>query len=283
MKKTESLGGADMKNYRMTVQYDGGRYHGWQVQKTSDMTIQGKLQNVLASLAGRPVEVIGSGRTDAGVHAAGQVANFHIEGGHTPKELLEYLNRYLPEDIAVTELCETDARFHSRYHAQSKTYCYRIHTSPVPNVFERKYVYTYAEPLDVAAMERAASLLTGTHDYTSFCGNKHMKKSAVRTVFDISVRKAENELNLSFTGDGFLQNMVRIMTGTLIEVGNGRREAESMTAVLAAKNREAAGYTAPPHGLRLEKVTYDIADHSTFLPERCSHPHLSHMHLLPVS
>lgn len=254
--------GTGRKNYRMTVRYDGGRYRGWQVQRASDMTIQGKLQKVLESLAGHPVEVIGSGRTDAGVHAVGQVANFHMEGGHSPEELLAYLNRYLPEDIAVTELEEADARFHSRYHARSKTYCYRIHTSPVPNVFERRYVYTYTEPLDADAMERAAGLLVGTHDYTSFCGNKHMKKSAVRTVTDIAVCRTDSEIKLYYTGDGFLQNMVRIMTGTLIEVGSGRRDAESMPAVLAAGDRAAAGYTAPPHGLRLEKVTYGTVDGS---------------------
>lgn len=251
-----------MKNYRMIVQYDGGRYRGWQVQRTTDMTIQGKLENVLGSLAGHPVEVIGSGRTDAGVHAAGQVANFHMEEGYSPEELLEYLNRFLPEDIAVTELSEAAARFHSRYHAVSKTYCYRIHTSTAPNVFERRYVYTYTEPLDMDAMERAAALLVGTHDYTSFCGNRHMKKSAVRTIWDIAVHRTDSEIRICYTGDGFLQNMVRIMTGTLIEVGSGRRDADSMPAVLAAKNREAAGYTAPPQGLRLEKVVYGTVDGS---------------------
>lgn len=251
-----------MKNYRMTVQYDGTRYRGWQVQKSTDATIQGKLEHVLSTFAGHPVEVIGSGRTDAGVHAVGQVANFHIDDAFSGEELLETLNRYLPDDIAVTELSQVEERFHSRYHATSKTYCYRIHTSPVPNVFERKYVYTYTEPLDVGKMQQAAALLVGTHDFASFCGNRHMKKSTVRTIFDIEFCRLEQELAIYYTGDGFLQNMVRILTGTLIEVGSGRRAPESMKEILTEKNREAAGYTAPPQGLRLEKVTYDTVDGS---------------------
>lgn len=245
-----------MKNYKITLQYDGTRYRGWQVQKSTDATIQGKLQAVLESLAGHPVEVIGSGRTDAGVHASGQVANFHMDEQFGAQEIFAHLNRYLPEDIAVTEIEEVEDRFHSRFQAVSKTYCYRIHTSQIPNVFERKYVYTYTEPLDVERMRRAAQRLTGTHDFASFCGNKHMKKSTVRTIMDISFVQKDGELEIQYTGDGFLQNMVRILTGTLIEVGSGRREPESMGEILAAKNREAAGYTAPPQGLRLEKVNY---------------------------
>lgn len=251
-----------MKNYRITVQYDGTRYRGWQVQKSTDATIQGKLEHVLSTLAGHPVEVIGSGRTDAGVHAVGQVANFHIDDDFSGEELMETLNRYLPEDIAVTEIVEVEERFHSRYHATSKTYCYRIHTSTVPNVFERKYVYTYTDALDVGKMQQAASFLMGTHDFSSFCGNRHMKKSTVRTIIDIEFRRMERELAIYYTGDGFLQNMVRILTGTLIEVGSGRRDPESMKDILAAKDREAAGYTAPPQGLRLEKVTYGTVDGS---------------------
>ena len=251
-----------MKNYRITVQYDGTRYRGWQVQKSTDATIQGKLEHVLSTLAGLPVEVIGSGRTDAGVHAVGQVANFHIDDVFSGEELMETLNRYLPEDIAVTEIAEVEERFHSRYHATSKTYCYRIHTSTVPNVFERKYVYTYTDALDVGKMQQAASFLMGTHDFASFCGNRHMKKSTVRTIIDIEFRRMEHELAIYYTGDGFLQNMVRILTGTLIEVGSGRRDPESMKDILAAKDREAAGYTAPPQGLRLEKVTYGTVDGS---------------------
>ena len=209
-----------MKNYKITVSYDGTRYKGWQVLKSTDATIQGKLQMVLSALAGHPVEVIGSGRTDAGVHD----------------------------------------RFHSRYQAVEKTYRYRIRTSPVPNVFERKFLYQYGQTLDVDKMKKAAQALVGTHDFASFCGNRHMKKSTVRTIFSIDLVERDGEIEILYCGNGFLQNMVRILTGTLIEVGRGERAPESMPALLKAKERKQAGYTAPPQGLRLEKVTYETMD-----------------------
>ncbi len=249
-----------MTNYKITVQYDGTRYKGWQVQKNTDMTIQGKIQNVLETFAGHPVEVIGSGRTDAGVHAKGQVANFHLGGQYTKEAILENLNRYLPEDIAVMDIEEVDERFHSRYHAVEKTYQYRIHTGNIPNVFERKYMYDYKEPLNVERMREAADHLCGTHDYTSFCGNSKFKKSAVRTVNSITVEQINDEILLTFSGNGFLQNMVRILTGTLIEVGNGTKNPGYMPAILEARDRAKAGYTAPPQGLILAEVTYHERD-----------------------
>ena len=230
-----------MANYRMTIQYDGTRYSGWQSQHATDATIQGKLETVLTRMTGQQVDVIGSGRTDAGVHAIGQVG----------------LNRYLPEDIAVSSLTEVDGRFHSRYQAVCKTYRYRIHTGAVPDVFARRYVYDYRIPLDVERMREAAGLLLGEHDFKSFCGNTRMKKSTVRTLYEIRVEEHESEIDLFFTGNGFLQNMVRILTGTLIEVGDGRREPGSMTDVLARRDRQAAGYTAPALGLALLSVEYE--------------------------
>ena len=230
-----------MKNYKITVSYDGTRYKGWQVLKSTDATIQGKLQMVLSALAGHPVEVIGSGRTDA-------------------EEIFEDLNRHLPEDIAVTKIKEVDDRFHSRYQAVEKTYRYRIRTSPVPNVFERKFLYQYGQTLDVDKMKKAAQALVGTHDFASFCGNRHMKKSTVRTIFSIDLVERDGEIEILYCGNGFLQNMVRILTGTLIEVGRGERAPESMPALLKAKERKQAGYTAPPQGVRLEKVTYETMD-----------------------
>lgn len=248
-------------NYRILVQYDGSRYKGWQVQKSTDATIQGKLQMVLESLVGYPVEVIGSGRTDAGVHALGQVANFHLKEEFDEEKLLWHLNRYLPEDIAVVSVEACEERFHSRYHATKKTYRYRIHTSMIPNVFERKYVYTYPDAgLNVERMREAASFLVGTHDFAGFCGNRKMKKSTVRTIEDIEITKEAQEILLDFTGDGFLQNMIRIMVGTLIEVGNGSREASSIAEVFEAKDRSLAGYTAPPQGLTLMRVCYGKMD-----------------------
>lgn len=246
-----------MNNYRITVQYDGTRYRGWQTLGSTDETIQGKLADVLSKMAGADVAVIGSGRTDAGVHARGQVANFYLSDAWDTEEIQDYLNRYLPEDIAVTQCRKVDERFHSRYQAKRKTYLYRIHTGRIPEVFERKYVYDYQMPLDAERMKKAAELLTGTHDFRSFCGNKKMKKSTVRTIYDIRVEKNGQELQLFYTGDGFLQNMVRILTGTLIEIGDGRREPEEIAEILEAKDRECAGYTAPACGLTLLEVVYE--------------------------
>ena len=253
-----------MANYRMLIQYDGTNYKGWQVQNSTDNTIQGKLQNILSILAGSPVEVIGSGRTDAGVHALGQVANFHIDmpDEMSATDLINYINEHLPEDIAVTTLVPADERFHARYSEKGKTYRYRIHVSPIANVFEKRFIYTYTDmPLDTDAMRKAAALLTGKHDYKSFCGNRHMKKSTVRTITSIDFKEVTDdnglrEVDIYYSGDGFLQNMIRILTGTLIEVGTGRRTPESMSDLLEAKDRKAAGYTAPPQGLCLMEVYY---------------------------
>lgn len=245
-----------MKNYKITVQYDGTRYKGWQVQKSTEDTIQGKLQHVLETLVKHPVEVIGSGRTDAGVHASGQIANFHIEDGYCEEEIMRWLNELLPGDIAVTEICEVEERFHSRYQAEKKMYRYRIHTSIVPNVFERKYVYEYLMPLDIERMRKAADFLIGTHDFKAFCGNKKMKKSTVRRIYQIEIEERNSEISIVYTGNGFLQNMIRIITGTLIEIGDGRREPEEMIQILESKDRSRAGYTVPPQGLILEQVTY---------------------------
>ena len=246
-----------MKNYKITIQYDGTRYKGWQVQKSTDMTIQGKIQSVLSEMTGQEIEVIGSGRTDAGVHAYGQVANFHVPEHFKAQEILEYLNQYLPMDIAVLDIVEVDERFHARFHATSKTYIYRIHTSTIPNVFERKYMYTYTELLNVEQMRKAANFMIGTHDFAAFCGNKKMKKSTVRTVSSIDIVEKESEIEICYTGDGFLQQMIRIMTGTLIEVGNGTKNPEDILSILSCKVRENAGYTVPAEGLSLKRVLYN--------------------------
>ena len=246
-----------MKNYKITVSYDGTRYKGWQIQTNTDATIQGKLSMVLENLSGHPVDVIGSGRTDAGVHALGQVANFHLEDEFKKERIIEYLNRYLPGDIAVTDISQVDDRFHSRYNALQKTYSYRIRTNPIADVFERRFEYHYGKPLDTDKMEEAAHLLTGTHDFASFCGNKHMKKSTVRTIFEISFQKNKDGFTILYTGNGFLQGMVRILTGTLIEIGNGQRDMKCISILFQEKNRALAGFMAPPQGLRLEQVVYE--------------------------
>lgn len=245
------------KNYKMVIQYDGTRYDGWQKQGNTENTIQGRLEAVFGKLAGEDVEVHGSGRTDAGAHANGQVANVHLDTEKTVQEIMDYVNRYLPEDIALIRLEEAPERFHSRLNATWKVYTYALETAPKCPVFQRKYVYTLGETLDVEAMRKAAKLLCGTHDYRSFCSNKNMKKSTVRTVKTLSIHEQGSQLEFHIIGDGFLYNMVRIMIGTLIEVGLGKRTPESMKEILEAKDRQAAGVTAPACGLFLTAVMYD--------------------------
>lgn len=245
------------KNYKMVLQYDGTRYDGWQKQGNTDNTIQEKIEKVLEKMTDAPVELIGSGRTDSGAHARGQVANVHMETEKTPSEIKDYVNHYLPEDIAVTELDEVAERFHSRLNATGKVYTYWIEMASKKPVFQRKYIYGLGESLNIEAMKQAAKLLCGTHDFRSFCSNKNMKKSTVRTVKSISIHEHGSQIEIHVVGDGFLYNMVRILTGTLVEVGQGKRTADSMKEVLEAKNRQAAGYTAPAEGLFLTSVFYE--------------------------
>ena len=245
-----------MQNYKLTIQYDGTRYNGWQRQGNTENTIQGKLNEIIGKYLGEEIDIAGSGRTDAGVHAYGQVANFKTEKFLDKDKFLADINSYLPQDIRIIKVESVDERFHARLSAVSKTYEYVIDNGTVADVFARKYSYRIEQPLDAEKMRKAAGLLTGTHDYISFCGNKKFKKSSVRTVTDISIVESGGKIKLSFTGNGFLQNMVRIMAGTLIEVGLGKRDAESMTDILEAKSREAAGMMAPAEGLFLREVEY---------------------------
>ena len=245
-----------MQNYKLTIQYDGSRYSGWQVQGNTEQTVQGKLQRVLGALDGGEVEVHGSGRTDAGVHARAQVANVRLRTEPDCAAVLEYCWTHLPRDIAVTAVEPAPERFHARLNARSKRYVYRIWNSPIPNVFERKFLCPQTEPLDVEAMRRAADHLCGTHDFRSFCGLRRFKKSTVRTVTAIEIERLGPEVRFRFTGNGFLNQMVRILTGTLVEVGLGLRTPEEMPAVLNARDRSAAGRTMPPEGLILDAVFY---------------------------
>ena len=249
------------KNYRLTVCYDGTRYLGWQKlgepgSKDYARTIQGKLEAILGKLTGEAVEVHGSGRTDAGVHAEGQAASFRTAYPTTPGELLAYLNRYLPEDIAVLAAEEAPERFHARLNAKAKTYRYTIQNSAVPDPFRQRFEYRYAHALDAEAMRQAAILLCGTHDYRNFCSSRRTKKSTVRTVYSIDVERRGDRLDLTFRGNGFLYNMVRILTGTLIEVGRGERRPEDIPGLFEAEARAEVGYTAPAKGLTLVEVEY---------------------------
>ena len=243
-------------NYKLTIQYDGSRYDGWQRQGNTDNTIQGKIESVLSRLVGESVEIHGAGRTDAGVHAEGQVASVKLPGKRPAAEVMDYLNQYLPEDIAVIAVEEADERFHARLTAVGKVYRYDIRLGSTPNVFRRKYQYRVEQPLDIAAMRQAAEHLTGTHDYRAFCSNKRYKKSTVRTVSAIDIQVDGADMSITFRGDGFLYNMVRILTGTLLEVGLGERKAEEMPAILESLDRTRAGKTAPAQGLTLVQVEY---------------------------
>lgn len=244
-----------MRNLRLEVCYDGTRYRGWQRLAGREDTIQGKLETALTRILGESIEVSGSGRTDAGVHARGQVANFHCESSMPAGEILEALRRYLPEDIGIYSCKDVSPRFHARLNAKEKTYCYRIWNSESPCVFARRYVTVMPEALDIEAMERAAALLTGQHDFSAFCGNAKVKKSTVRYLRSITITRQGEELWLLFTGNGFLQGMVRILTGTLVEVGRGQRTPESIPELFGGKRAE-AGFLAPAKGLCLEEVVY---------------------------
>ena len=245
-----------MRNFKFILQYEGTRYQGWQKQDTTDNTIQGKLENLLTLMCGEKVEVQGSGRTDAGVHAYAQVANAHMNTDMTEEEILDYMNGYLPEDIAVVSVTEVQERFHSRLNAKGKTYCYQVINSKIPQVFLRKFAYVVEPPLDLAAMRRAASYLEGTHDFKSFTSTKKGKKSTVRTITGILFEKEGDLIKIVYQGDGFLYHMVRILTGTLLEVGLGKRKPEDIPEILAALDREKAGMLVPAKGLTLVEVRY---------------------------
>lgn len=245
------------KNIRMVLEYDGTRYDGWQKQGNTGNTIQAKLEQVLERMTGKTVEIHGSGRTDAGVHASGQVANAHLETMMSPEEILDCMNRYLPEDIRVLKAEEAQPRFHSRLNAAGKIYTYSLDMAAKTSVFDRRYVYGLGETLDVKAMKTAAEKLCGTFDFKSFSTGKTGKKSTVRTIWDIRIREEGTRLSIEYHGNGFLYNMVRILTGTLIEVGQGKRTPESMMQILEARDRTAAGFTAPAKGLFLTEVFYD--------------------------
>ncbi|MFN2926051.1 tRNA pseudouridine(38-40) synthase TruA [Lachnospiraceae bacterium YH-ros2228] len=257
-----------IRNYKLKIAYDGTRYFGWEHQPGKE-TIQGKLETVLARMCGLDlkdtdfmqndckIQLIGAGRTDAGVHARAMIANVFLDTALTPEQIRDYMNRYLPDDIAVREVSLASDRFHARYKAQGKTYQYTLYDGPVRPVFNRKY-YTYLDqPVDTEKMAEAAEHLIGEHDFKSFCGNSHMKKSTVRNVDRLDVRRAKGYIYITVHGTGFLQNMVRILVGTLLEVGYHRMTPDDMTSILEAKDRKKAGPTAPAKGLCLISVDYD--------------------------
>ncbi len=244
-----------MRNIRLDICYDGSRYRGWQRLPGKDDTIQGKLETALSKILGEPVEISGSGRTDAGVHAKGQVANFHCESTMPAQEILNQLRRYLPEDIGIYDCRDCSPRFHARLNAREKTYCYRIHNSDGPCVFDRKFVAVMPQPLDLEAMRLATTYLCGEHDFSAFCGNPKFKKSTIRFIRSVTIEQVGEEVRISFTGNGFIHNQVRIMVGTLVEVGRGERSPDSIPTLFGGK-RSDAGFLAPAQGLCLLEVEY---------------------------
>ncbi len=244
------------RNFMLTLCYDGSRYRGWQRQGNTDNTIQARMEALLSRLLGQEIEIAASGRTDAGVHARRQVCSFKADTDDDVLFMLTELRKHLPEDIGALALAEAAPRFHARLNCREKTYVYRVWNSDEPNVFERRYLYVFPASLDLDAMRKAADMLLGEHDFSAFCSNKHMKKSAVRTLQSIEIERRGGEVRFRFTGNGFLYNMVRILTGTLLEVGSGQRSVESVRGALESLDRARAGFTAPAQGLILWDVRY---------------------------
>lgn len=245
-----------MRNIKLIIEYDGSRYRGWQKQKESDITIQGKIEDVLSRMTGENIEINGSGRTDAGVHALNQVANFKTNTSMALNEIADYCYKYLPEDIVVKSVIDASEMFHSRYNAIRKTYLYRICYRKYHEVFNRKYSYHIEKQPDIDAMREAAQFLIGEHDFKSFTSLKSKKKSTVREIYSIDITKDQGYLDILIEGNGFLQSMVRIIVGTLIEVGFGNIEVNGVKEILGGKDRILAGPTAPAQGLFLKEVKY---------------------------
>ena len=246
----------DRRTYRLILAYDGTGYKGWQRLPDGKATVQGRVEAALSEIFGEEIEISGSGRTDAGVHARGQVVSFRAPQLPTEKVLAQ-LRHKLPADIGALSLDYAADRFHARLCATEKTYVYRVWNSPHPDVFGRRYRCCIPQTLDVEKMRQGAQLLLGEHDFLSFCANKHFKKSSVRELKRLKITENGEEICFLLTADGFLHHMVRIIVGTLLEIGLGKREPNSIPEILAGRKRELAGETAPACGLCLEEVRYD--------------------------
>ena len=253
-----------MRNIQLIIEYDGSRYDGWQKAVTTAKNaasakggaIQEKIEEVLTKMEETPVELIGAIRTEAGVHAYRQVANFRTDSKKKTYEIKQYLNRFLPRDIAGLEALEVNERFHAAFNAKAFVFEYHITIGEVPSVFDRKYNYYCFKRPDIGAMKAAAKNLTGTHDYKAFSDNKRMKKSTVRTVSDIDIYASESEITITVTGDDFWPNMVRNLVGTMLSVGLGELTAEEIPDIIASGDRERIGRAVDPKGLFLADVKY---------------------------
>ena len=242
-----------MKRIMLTVAYDGTAYHGWQLQKNG-ISVEEVLNNALSAILGEEIRVHGVSRTDAGVHAKGNLCIFDTETRIPPEKIAFAVTGSLPEDVSVMESREVPDGFHPRKWNSEKTYQYRIVRCVHPDPIRRRYSWFCYYDLDAVRMQRAADYLTGEHDFTSFCSADTEAESHIRTILSLSVEEKEEEILLTVTGNGFLYNMVRIIAGTLIEVGRGNIRPESIPAILEARDRNAAGPTAPARGLCLMKI-----------------------------
>lgn len=246
-----------MRHLKLIVAYDGTNYHGWQVQRESDgPTVQGTLEAALYRLTGERVRVTAASRTDAGVHAWGQVVNFATESRIPVERFPLAMNSVLPADVVVRRAEEVGEDFHARFQARRKIYRYVIYNSRVPSPFWRRYAWFIPVHLDQELMREGAGRLVGRHDYRSFCASGSPVRTFVRTVDMLNVERRDNLIYITIAADGFLYNMVRIIAGTLVEVGQGKRSPASLAGTLAARRRETAGETAPPQGLCLLRVDY---------------------------
>jgi len=251
-----------MRNIQLVIEYDGSRYDGWQKAQTAAKTsskgaaIQEKIEEVLTKMEGKPVELTGALRTEAGVHAYKQVANFHTDSTKKTYEIKQYLNRYLPRDIAVLEALEVDERFHASFHAKQFVFEYRITIGEVPSVFDRKYNYYCFKRPDIAKMKQAAKELTGTHDFKAFSDNKRMKKSTVRTISGIDVYADEKEITVTVSGDDFWPNMARNLIGTILDCGLAEIDPADIPDIIASGDRTRIGNAVEPKGLFLADVKY---------------------------
>ena len=243
------------RNIRLTVEYDGTAYSGWQKQPQAP-TIQGTLEDRLKLVCGHPVDLLVAGRTDAGVHALGQTANFHTKSPMTVTRLHQVLNQLLPHDIRIAGAEEVPSSFHATYHALAKLYRYVLRNSQDYTVFDRHTYHHVRLPLNVGAMRKAAPKLTGTHDFTAFRGTLGKRANPKRTLMKIEIRKKGPDILLEYTGESFLHQMVRILSGTLVYVGTGKIKPEEIPAILKSKDRKKAGPTLPPNGLFMVKVFY---------------------------
>ncbi len=245
-----------MRNIKLVCEYDGTAYHGFQRQKEDILTIQGVLEGKLSIITKERIVVTGSGRTDAGVHAKGQVANFKTTAKIPAGKFVPALNSLLPEDIVVKSAEEAEDKFHSRFDVKSKTYRYTILNHDTPSVFMRNYAYVIPYDLDIVLMKEAVTHFIGEHDFSAFSGSDTVTFSSVRNIIECKCIKCGKYIYITVTGDGFLNNMVRIIVGTLLEVGKGRFQPEDIKSILFSKDRKRAGPTVPAHGLCLIKVRY---------------------------